>query len=193
MLEKIDIEHDGAKIRAFKSLYWAPRWTSINLSVFEAAHPITLPYYDNRMCEFICTIPEDYLADRKLQIAYIKQRNPKVAKIMWQDQRPYHLFNYHKNKAPANLPYRIKNKLLRELKAITGKRYIQRNWELQFLGTENDAQLRSYLFQNEFMEFVGEQTVTDLYKQFKTKDAVFYSHAVSMLLTLSVWYTHNRP
>jgi len=194
LLNQIDIEHKGAKIRAFKSLYWAPRWTSVNLSVFEEAHPIALPYYDNRMCEFICTIPEEYLADRKLQIAYIKQRNPEVARVMWQDHRPYNLFNYHKNKSPQNLPYRIKQKLIRELKAILGEKYIQRNWELQFLGTENDTQLRSYLFQKEFMEFVGEQTVTDLYNQFKTKDAVFYSHAVSMLLTLSVWYKQkNSP
>ncbi len=194
LLNQIDIEHKGAKIRAFKSLYWAPRWTSINLSIFEAAHPIQLPYYDNRMCEFICTIPEEYLADRKLQIAYIKQRNPKVARVMWQDNKPYNLFNYRKNKSPQNLPYRIKNKLIREIQGKLGKKYIQRNWELQFLGEENDKQLTSYLFQKEFMEFIGEQTVTDIYDKFKTKDAVFYSHAVSMLLTLSVWYKHkNSP
>src|SRR5690606_2250966 len=64
LLHNIKIENPSAKLRAFKSLYWAPRWTSVNLSVFEAAHPITLPYYDNRMCEFICTIPEEYLAGR---------------------------------------------------------------------------------------------------------------------------------
>ncbi len=194
LLDKIEIENTSAKIRAFKSLYWAPRWTSINLSIFEAAHPITLPYYDNRMCEFICTIPEEYLADRKLQIAYIKQRNPKVARVRWQDNKPYNLFNYHKNKSPQNLPYRIKNKLIREIQGKLGKKYIQRNWELQFLGEENDKQLASYIFQKEFMEFIGEQTVTDIYEKFKTKDAVFYSHAVSMLLTLSVWYKQkNSP
>lgn len=187
LLDKIDIDHKGAKIRAFKNLYWAPRWTSINLSVFEAAHPMHLPYYDNRMCEFACSIPEEYLADRKIQIAYIKQRNPELAKIMWQDQKPYNLFNYHQNKSPQNLPYRIKDKLSREINSKLGKKYIQRNWELQFLGEENDKNLRSYLYNQDFINFVGKETVDRIYNNFKEKDPVFYSHAVSMLLTLSVW------
>src|SRR5690606_30849221 len=85
LLRKIAIsESANAQIRAFKSLYWAPRWTSTNLSVFESVRPITLPYYDNRMCEFICSVPEKYLAGRQIQIEYIKRRNPNVAKIEWQ-------------------------------------------------------------------------------------------------------------
>jgi len=68
LLAGINIENSAnAQIRAFKSLYWAPRWTSVNLSVFSSKKPITLPYYDDRMCEFVCTIPEKYLADRQLQ------------------------------------------------------------------------------------------------------------------------------
>jgi len=192
LLDQIDIEHKGAKIRAFKSLYWAPRWTSVSLTFFQAAHPVQLPYYDDRMCQFICEIPEAYLADRKLQIAYIKKRNPKVANIPWQDHMPYNLYNYHKNKAPHNLPYRIKNKLKHASRALLGKKYIQRNWELQFLGKENDRRLREYLFQSNFLNFVGEAVVADIYKKFKSEDPVFYSHAVSMLLTLSVWHQKNK-
>lgn len=187
LLDKIEIPDKGAKIRAFKSLYWAPRWTSVSLSFFQAAHPIQLPYYDDRMCRFICEIPEAYLADRKLQIAYIKKRNPKVAAIPWQDQMPYNLYDYHKNKSPQNLPYRIQNKVKRELNALLGKKYVQRNWELQFLGKENDKNLRSYLYQSEFVDFVGKEVVDTIYQKFKTEDGVFYSHAVSMLLTISVW------
>lgn len=191
LLDQIEIEHKGAKIRAFKNLYWAPRWTSINLAVFEAAQPIHLPYYDKRMCEFVCGIPEEYLADRKIQIEYIKKRNPAIAKIMWQDHKPYNLYNYHKNKSPYNLPYRIKNKLAREINAKLGKKYIQRNWELQFLGQENDKKLRSYLYDEKFLNFVGKESVDRIYNDFKEKDAVFYSHAVSMLLTLSVWFDNQ--
>lgn len=187
LLDQIDISHKGAKIRAFKSLFWAPRWTSVSLSFFQAAHPVHVPYYDDRMCQFICEIPEEYLADRKLQIAYIKNRNPKVAAIPWQDQMPYNLYNYHKNKAPYNLPYRIKNKLERKTQDLLGKKYIQRNWELQFLGKENDEKLRNYLYKPEFLNLVGKDLVDDFYNKFKTDDAVFYSHAISMLLTLSVW------
>src|SRR5690606_7586268 len=156
------------------------------------AHPVQLPYYDDRMCQFICEIPEEFLADRKLQIAYIKNRNPKVASIPWQDHMPYSLFDYQKNKAPYNLTYRIKNKIGREYRALLGKPYIQRNWELQFLGKENDSQLRGYLYQPDFLNLVGEAVVDGIYKKFKTEDALFYSHAVSMLLTLSVWHQKNK-
>ncbi|GGG53069.1 asparagine synthase-related protein [Bizionia arctica] len=187
LLDQIEITNKSAKIRAFKSLYWAPRWTSVSLSFFQAAHPVNVPYYDDRMCQFICEIPEAYLADRKLQIAYIKKRNPKVAAIPWQDHMPFNLNTYHRNKMPYNLPYRIANKLKNETQSLLGKKYIQRNWELQFLGTANDEKLRGYIYQPDFLEFVDKEVIDKLYTQFKTTDPIFYSHPVSMLLTLSLW------
>ena len=187
LLKKIDIENPSAKFRAFKSLYWAPRWTSVNLSVFEAAHPIRLPYYDDRMCEFVCTIPEEYLADRKLQIAYIKQQNPALAKITWQDHRPYNLYTFERNKSPHNLPYRIGNKLKREVRSKMGKPYIQRNWELQFLGMENDEKLQQWLFEANLHPFLSKPLIACFYNNFKAVDAVKYSHPLSMLLTLCFW------
>src|SRR5690606_38575693 len=101
---------------------------------------------------------------------YIKKRNPKVASIPWQDQMPFNLYDYHKNKTPRNLPYRIKNKIKRETNGLLGKKYIQRNWELQFLGKENDENLRSYLYQPEFLDFVGKDVVDRLYNKFNTED-----------------------
>ncbi|WP_376891153.1 asparagine synthase-related protein [Bizionia sediminis] len=188
LLHQIPIADTGAKIRAFKSLYWAPRWTSVSLSFFEAAHPVNVPYYDDKMCKFICEVPEAYLADRQLQIAYIKNRNPKAARIPWQGQMPYNLYTYQNNKSPNNLPYRIRTKLKREIEALLGKKYIQRNWELQFLGTKNETHLKRYLNEPSFLDFVGMDVVTNMYDKFKHDDPVFYSHAVSMLLTLAVWY-----
>jgi hypothetical protein len=192
LLHSIKIENPSAKMRAFKSLYWAPRWTSVNLAVFEAAHPITLPYYDDRMCEFICTIPEEYLADRELQIAYIKQQNPRLAKITWQEHRPYNLLTFHKNKPPHNLPYRLGNKLSRELKNKMGKPYIQRNWELQFLGMENDEKLQQWLFEENLHPFLSKPLLARFYNNFKAVDAVKYSHPLSMSLTLAVWNDCHR-
>jgi hypothetical protein len=187
LLNKIDIQNTSAKVRAFKSLYWAPRWTSVNLSVFEAAHPITLPYFDDRMCKFICTVPEEYLADRKLQIAYIKKQNPKLAKITWEAQRPFNLYNFKENKAPNNLPYRITSKLKRIIKGKIGKPYIQRNWELQFLGMENDEKLQEHLFSENLHPFISKPLIAKFYNNFKNVDAVKYSHPLSMLLTLALW------
>jgi glycosyltransferase involved in cell wall biosynthesis len=188
LLNTIDIKNSSAKVRAFKSKYWAPRWTSINLSVFEAAHPITLPYYDNRMCELICRIPEEHLADRKIQIAYILQNNPAIAKITWQEQKPFNLTNFHKNKAPYNLPYRVADKLKRIFEEQRGKKFIERNWELQFLGKENETQLEAFLFDDDFKHFINPEVVESMYSKFKNENQILYSHPVSMLLTLSKWY-----
>ncbi len=185
LLDNIDINNKSAKIRAFKSMYWAPRWTSVSLGFFEAAHPVNLPYYDDRMCQFICGIPEDYLADRKIQIEYIKNRSPKLAAIEWQDHMPYNLYNYNQPQFAKSLSYRIKHKMQREIDSLMGKKYIQRNWELQFLGKTNETYLEQCLFDEKFISFVGEDTVKDIYHKFKTDDQVYYSHAVSMLLTLS--------
>ena len=144
------------------------------------------------MCQLICEIPEAHLANRQLQIEYIKQNNPKVAKITWQDHKPFNLFNFQKDKLPFNLPYRVTNKLKRTLQNNAGERYVQRNWELQFLGRANKNKLESYLFDPHFKNFVDTAVVERIYDKFKTEDQVFYSHAVSMLLTLSVWHDKNN-
>lgn len=190
LLLKINIsESANAQIRAFKSLYWAPRWTSTNLSVFESERPISLPYYDNLICEFICSVPEKYLAGRQIQIEYLKMRNPALAKITWQSQKPFNLYNYHLNKVPYNLLYRVFDKAKRTLNS---QKIIQRNWELQFLGAENEKQLKKWLFENEKMNAVLPKELSlDFYDKFLNEDSVYYSHAVSMLLTLSLFFKNN--
>ncbi|MEZ4838934.1 asparagine synthase-related protein [Flavobacterium sp.] len=191
LLQEINIpQNANAQIRAFKSLYWAPRWTSINLSFFESIKPITLPYYDNRMCEFICSVPEKFLAGRQIQIAYLKMRNPALAKIAWQDHRPFNLYNYHLNKPPYNFPYRIFKKLDREF--IT-KNKVVNNYENQFLGNENERNLSYWLFQNkDFQNFVDPKLTQEIFDNFKGKESLKYSHPVSTLLTLSLFMRiHN--
>ena len=190
LLKKINIpESANAQIRAFKSMYWAPRWTSVNLSIFESQRPIALPYYDDRMCQFICTVPEKYLAGRQIQMEYMKMRNPALAKIAWQSQKPFNLYNYHWNKPPFNLPYKIVDKAKR---TFSTKKYIQRNWELQFLGTENETHLRHYLLQNEKMNAIIPKSLTaDFYQKFQTENSVYFSHSVSMLLTLSLFFNNE--
>lgn len=191
LLLKINIpESANAQIRAFKSLYWATRWTSVNLSVFENEKPIELPYYHNRMCEFICSIPEKQLAQRQIQIEYLKMRNPDLAKITWQSQKPFNLYNFHLNKAPYNLPYRIFDKAKRTLNP---QKLVQRNWELQFLGTENQKQLENWLFENQKLnEIIPKNLSLDFYNKFQNEDLVYYSHSVSMLLTLSLFFHNSK-
>jgi hypothetical protein len=186
-LAKIKIDNVSAKVRAYKTSQWAHRWTTTNLTVFEVAHPITLPYYDNRMCEFICTVPEAYLADRRLQIAHLQQ-DKTLARITWQAQKPFNITNYKNNKAPYNLPHRLWSKLQRESQALLGKPYIQRNWELQFIGSENEKALKRHIFNIDFNAFVPKRIVEKTYQHFLKTDSINYAHSISMLLTLSAWH-----
>lgn len=190
LLHIIDIPNSAnARIRAFKSLYWAPRWTAVNLSVFESVRPILVPYFDNRMCQFICTVPEKYLAKRQIQIEYLKRRAPALARVPWQEHRPFNLYNYKWDKAPFNWPYRALTKLWR---VINPKKVIQRNWELQFRGVDNLKNLEHYLFNNPaLLAWIPCEVIREFYKRFQ-RDPVFYSHPVSMLLTLSLASKHYK-
>lgn len=186
-LSTIAIKDTNARLRAFKSKYWAPRWTSVNLSIFEKYKPITLPYYDNRMCEFICTIPEEFLKDRQLQIAYIKKRNPQLAKLTWQDKRPYNLYNYQNPNVIKTVAYKAINKSKRTFTKILGKPYIQRNWELQFLGEENRKQLEVVLKNAELSQLVPDKIVKRYTNAFYNKNSLAYAHALNMLLVLATF------
>ena len=128
------------------------------------------------------------LADRKVQIEYIKQTNPDVAKILWQDARPFNLYNHHLAKFPYNFPYRVLNKFKRVFESLLGKKFVQRNWELQFLGKENRQKLASYILSDDFNKEVDRELVKKIMNLFYENDSVYYSHAVSMLLTLSVYF-----
>ncbi|GGI58031.1 asparagine synthase-related protein [Winogradskyella haliclonae] len=185
LLSTIKIEDTNAKLRAFKSKYWAPRWTSVNLSVFENSKPITLPYYDNRMCEFICAVPEAFLKDRQLQIEYVKMRNPELATLVWQDKRPYNLYNYTNPSTTKTLSYKVINKLKRTASRLSGKPYIQRNWELQFLGDTNKQQLEAVLLNSKLSELIPEEIITKYTKSFYNEDALRNAHPMNMLLTLA--------
>jgi len=188
LLSRINIVNSNAKIRAFKSMYWAPRWTSINLSVFARNKEIYLPYYDDRMCQFICEVPELLLNDRQIQIEYIKRTNPSVAKIVWQDTKPFNLFNHHLAKTHLRLPFRVVDKLKREFENFQGKKFMQRNWELQFLEADDKGKLIDYIQSKELTYQIDIDLIKDYLNLFYKEDQVYYSHSVSTLLTLSLFF-----
>ncbi|MDP4286255.1 MAG: asparagine synthase-related protein [Bacteroidota bacterium] len=194
MHKDINLGNANKNIRAFKSLYWATRWTTTNLSFFSHYAPIELPYYDDRMCKFICEVPEKYLTGRKIQIEYIKKYAPELASISWQSKEPYNLFNYHRHLSFRHLPWRVTNKMKRVFrKTVLKKNLIQRNWEIQFLGAQNDQNLRHWLFENPLLqEIVPKQIIEKYYEKFVNEDNVYWSHPVSMLLTLSVMLKNNN-
>jgi asparagine synthetase B (glutamine-hydrolysing) len=193
LVHKINIEDANAKIRAFKSMYWAPRWTSANMVTFSHYKPVALPYYDDEMCSFICTIPEEHLAKRKIQINYIKKKSPELASIPWQDYDPLNLYDYEKFDSVSMIPLRALRKGKRILnEKLFGKVKVTRNWEIQFCGEENEKKLKERLFGNaRFSQFVPVEVTSEFYDKFRKEDSVRFSHPVSMLLTLSEFSRMN--
>jgi len=173
----------NSRLRAFKSLHWAPRWNLVNIEYFRYVHSVEMPYYDDKLCKFICSIPEEYLSSRKIQIEYIKRCSPTLARKTWQEHRPFNLFNYQFDRFPLNLPYRFYDKIRRILKY---KKHISMNWELQFSGKDNDHYLyEKLLSNNEIEDMVPKTTIKKFYNLFSNNDSSIYAHPVSMLLTLS--------
>ncbi|MEP7145698.1 MAG: asparagine synthase-related protein [bacterium] len=189
ILQNIKIDNANSRIRAFKSMYWAPRWTSVSMEIFSRYKPIYLPYYDDKMCKLICKIPEQFLNGRQIQINYIKMKNPRLAKIPWQTYEPLNLYNYKDFENPGRIPGRAFNKatnLFRE--KVMNKKKITRNWEIQFVGEKNDSSLRKYLFENKnYSEFIAPEITKIFYDKFRNENSLNYSHSVSMLLSLSVF------
>lgn len=187
LLEGIQIDHPDARVRAFKSMHWATRWTSSNLTLFTANHKTFVPYFHDEICKFICTVPEEYLADRQIQIAYLIQKAPKLASLPWQKYHPCNLYNYENYYSTKYLPYRAVRKMINKGKELFGKKIIDSNWKLQFLGNENSQELQKWLFRNSsFTELISPNLVRSFYEKFK-KEATQYHHVINMLLTLSLF------
>lgn len=187
LLAQIPIDDGNAKVRAFKSMHWAPRWTSTNLVFFQDVHPIAVPYYHDEMCRWICTVPEQYLVGRQLQIEYIKLRSQEVASVPWQSYYPCNLYNYKEFGSLKFIPSRAWNRGVRLFqKMIAHKETITRNWEIQFLGKSNDNHLKEYIFDKKFNEFIPVSIARGVYDKFQ-KENLQNAHPVSMLLTLSLF------
>jgi asparagine synthetase B (glutamine-hydrolysing) len=185
LLSRIDINNANARLRAFKSIHWAHRWTGANIQFFSKYKPVSVPYFDDEMCRFICKVPEKWLAQRKIQIEYIKRQWPELARIPWQAVRPFNLYNYHLNKAPWNIPVRIARKISWSI-----RRRVQRNWEIQFLGRDNDLRLREWLLDNEKLDGVVERSIRDRYYKAFKENALANAFPVSILLSLSAFAKH---
>lgn len=191
-INSMNISNISNKMRAIKVEYYVKNWTNINMSIFSTFIPTFAPYHDEKMCEFICGLPEEYLNNRKIQIAYLKQKSPELAKIPWQ---AYDLNLYQINRFNTYyIPLRLKNYIKRMIshKIFKNKKPIIRNWEIQFLEKENIKHLEHWLFDKPNLNLlVPNDIILKYYNKFKNDNQVYYSHAISMLLTLSLWCDQN--
>ena len=187
-LSEIKIGNSSSRVRAFKSKHWANRWANEGLKIFTSRNEMLIPYYDDKICEFVCTVPEKFLSNRKIQIEYIKQISEPLAKVSWQ-KYDMDLYKY-KYFSSIYLPLRIGRYIKRIVKEkiINVRPIIERNWELQFLGEENEVHLKKWLFDNsQLNKIVPARIVEEFFRKFKNEDKIKYSHSIGMLLTLSVW------
>ena len=73
---------------------------------------------------------------------------------------------------------------------VQNKNLIQRNWELQFIGKLNQEQLHKRLFQNDNLnEFVPNSLVRNIFNSFYKIDSVYFSHSLSMIITLGQFFS----
>ncbi len=192
LLLDIKISNPISKIRAFKSIHWAKRWANPNLHIFSKYTEMYIPFYSDEICNFICSTPEKYLTNRKIQIEYIKSKAPRLARIPWQ---PFDLdlyqFQYFNSIYFPRRVYRYGKRIIRE-KIFKRPQIISRNYELQFVGRNNEKNLEKWLLNNpQLSSIIPVNIIDDYYGKFKNIDPVKYSHPLSMLLTFSVWCHKN--
>ncbi|MCX7745003.1 MAG: asparagine synthase C-terminal domain-containing protein [Flavobacteriales bacterium] len=190
LLRTLKIEDANARLRAFKTEYYVARWTAVNLAIFQNQLPVSIPFFHDEMCKFICSVPEAYLSSRKLQIAYIIKKKPALATVPWQKFYPCNLYNYNNFNSPSVMLKRAGIKISRELaKHFFGNQADKCNWELQFYGNENERHLREHLFKSFGRELFPREILHDFYRKFQQQGKL-YIHALSMLLTLVMFQKH---
>ncbi|MEQ8361385.1 MAG: asparagine synthase-related protein [Cyclobacteriaceae bacterium] len=189
MLSELPINNANTRLRAFKTEYYVGRWTATNLELFQQQQNISLPFFDDEMCKFICTISESHLASRKLEIEYLKRSAPAMASIPWQKYYPCNLYDYERfNTFPVKVQ-RAFIKGNRLVKEAFGKRGDTRNWELQFLGEDNDRQLKYYLNASSVDGLIPKSVLDTYYQYFKHSPKEHW-FTITMLLTLSLFSKH---
>lgn len=179
------LEDAEFRIKAFKTDQWSFRWTTASLRMYQPAAFPLLPFYDTRMMDFFCTVPSSYVRGRRLQIDHLKRYAPDLARITWQfHDTNLFLYRYYHTWL---LPKRAYKKAIR---ALTRKRPIEQNWEVQLMNDEGRRRLEQWLLRPglRLHEFVAPDAIRLLLDAFYAPPLNRgQAYAVSMLLTFSVW------
>lgn len=178
------IEDVDFRIKAYKTSRWAFRWSNASLRAFELGATPRIPYYDNDLVDFFCTVPTEFVRDRRLQIDHLKRYAPELARIKWQ-QADANLY-WARYGYWLGLPRRAYQKVKR---SVRGERAIQRNWELQFLSPEGRNGLEHWLLRPglKIHEFVSPLRIKELIEDLFASPRADNGYTVSILLTFSAW------
>ena len=179
------ISEPDFRVKAFKVDQWCARWTTVALRAFQPAAFPRLPFYDTRLADFFLTVPTAYVAGRRLQLDYLRRYAPDLARVPWQTTGR-DLFHDGRDGMTA-LGRRAVRKGWRQL---TGRKTIERNWEIQFMGAAGRAGLAHHLLRPGLAlhEFVAPRMIGALLEAFEGDPyADKRSYTVAMLLTFSAW------
>jgi hypothetical protein len=176
------------RIKALKTDQWSFRWTIASLRSYQLGAFPRLPFYDTRLTDFFATVPTEFVAGRQLQIDYLKRYAPDLARIAWQAGGA-NLYHYRSARY-WKLPLRVAAKAGR---ILTGKKGLQRNWEVQFLSPDGRRGLEDWLLRPglRLHEFVAPVEVRKLLYDFYADPDATRGYTVSMLLTFSAWMEHH--
>lgn len=178
------LEDPDFRIKAYKTSRWAFRWSNASLRGFEPGAAPRIPYYDVDLVDFFCTVPTEYVRDRRLQIDHLKRYAPDLARIRWQAaEANLYLAQYgYWLSLPRRAVSKARRTLLREP-------VIQRNWEVQFLSDAGRAGLQRWLLEPglKLHDYVPRSDVSALLDEFYAAPTGANGYTVSMLLTFSAW------
>ncbi|MBN1120867.1 MAG: hypothetical protein JXJ17_07290 [Anaerolineae bacterium] len=172
------------RLKIYKTSRWSFRWSNASLRGFEIGAVPRIPYYDIDLIDFFCTVPTEFVRDRRIQIDHLKRFAPDLARIRWQAAEANLYLARHGTL--ISLPRRAAAKIGRTL---TGQKVIERNWEVQFLSLEGRQGLRDWLLAPglSLHDHVSRQTINELLMAFFQKPDAASGYTVSMLLTFSAW------
>lgn len=180
-----DIAEPDFFIKALKTEQWSARWTTASIRMYQAGAFPRLPFYDTRISDFFTTVPTEFVAGRRLQIDYLKRYAPDLAAVAWQETGTS-LYKVGR-RDPLALARRAVNKGRRKL---SGRRVIERNWEVQFLNPDGRRGLERRLLQPGLLlhDFISPKRLVDELEAFYDSPwADKRSYPISMMLTFSAW------
>lgn len=177
------IDDPDFRFKIYKTDEWSFRWTTASVRMYQPGAFPVLPFYDNRIVDFFCSVPKAQIDNRRLQIEYIKHYYPELAKIKWQEYDS-NLYNY-KVFNNRSLVYRAVNKTKR---ILSGKQTIQRNWEVFYLNPDGKKDLEELLLNNKLLsEIVPEVKTKELLFSLQNNPTAANGYTVSMLLTFALF------
>ncbi len=168
------------KMKIFKTDQWSFRWTLASIRAYRAAAIPVLPFYDKRVAEVCMTVPRHLLHKRALQVAYLKEYHPDLARIRWQEyDSNLYRYKYLNNR---NIAYRIWKRLQREL---SQEKTIVRNADVFYRSTEGRERLLSVLNNSGLEELTEPAKVNKIAEDYYNNPDGANTYAISMLHTLA--------